>query len=179
MIIQTHLLRAALVCVAKNDPRYYLQGVHINSKHIEATNGHVALRMEHGIKTRKNVILEFRGKIPAKAETTEIVFAKEPYAVHRDSKGVRVGFTAIVSHSDARFPDLNRVIPTKFEMCTPYFQAAYLAYPEKMFGTGGRHWLNTLSFHPSSMTGGCLIRFSDWVDEKYGKPQFVVMPCRE
>lgn len=177
MIIQTHLLRAALVCVAKNDPRYYLQGVHINSKYIEATNGHVALRMEHGIRTRKNVILEFRGKLPAKSETTEIVFAKEPYAVHRDSKGVRVGFTAIVSHSDARFPDLDRVIPTKFELCMPYFQSAYLAYPEKMFGVGKR-WFNTVSFHPSGMTGGCLIMFNGLVNEKYGNPQFVVMPCR-
>nr|ELR5114971.1 hypothetical protein [Providencia stuartii] len=177
MIIQTHLLRAALVCVAKNDPRYYLQGVHINSKYIEATNGHVALRMEHDIRTRKNVILEFRGKLPAKSETTEIVFTKEPYAVHRDIKGVRVGFTAIVSHSDARFPDLDRVIPTKFETCLPHFQAAYLAYPEKMFGAGKR-WFNTVSFHPSGMTGGCLIKFNGLVNEKYGNPQFVVMPCR-
>lgn len=49
MIIQSKLIRAALVCAAKNDVRYYLCGIHITPKHIEATNGHVALRMEHGI----------------------------------------------------------------------------------------------------------------------------------
>ncbi|HIE0684553.1 TPA: hypothetical protein ACXJNH_002779 [Proteus mirabilis] len=84
MIIQTHLLRAALVCVAKHDPRYYLQGIHISNKYIEATNGHVAVRMEHGIKTRRNEILEFRGSIPAKANTTEIKFTEEPFAIHPD-----------------------------------------------------------------------------------------------
>ncbi|MEH2773061.1 hypothetical protein QE222_27160, partial [Klebsiella pneumoniae] len=48
MIIPSKLIRAALVCVAKNDARYYLCGVHITPKYIEGTNGHVALRMQHG-----------------------------------------------------------------------------------------------------------------------------------
>lgn len=176
MIIQTHLLRAALVCVAKNDPRYYLQGVHINSKYIEATNGHVALRMEHGIKTRRDEILEFRGTIPAKAVTTEICSTKEPYAIHRDNNNNRIGFTVLASYSDARFPDLDRVIPDKFEPCLPLFQAVYLAYPEKMFGIN--RGVNSISLHPSGMTTGCLFKFSSVINEKYGKPQFVVMPCR-
>lgn len=176
MIIQTHLLRAALVCVAKNDPRYYLQGVHINSKYIEATNGHVALRMEHGIKTRRDTILEFKGSVPAKAVTTEICFTKEPYAIHRDSTDQRVGFTVLASYDDARFPDLDRVIPDKFEPCLPHFQAAYLAYPEKMFGAG--RGVNPISFHPAGMSKACLLKFSDVINEKYGNPRFVVMPCR-
>ncbi|WP_346729583.1 hypothetical protein [Serratia marcescens] len=66
MIFPTRLLRAALVCVAKHDPRYYLEGVHITPKYIEATNGHVALRMEHGIKTRKDIIVKFDGAVPPK-----------------------------------------------------------------------------------------------------------------
>lgn len=53
MIIQSKLIRAALVCAAKNDVRYYLNGLHITPKHIEATNGFVALRMTHGIRTKK------------------------------------------------------------------------------------------------------------------------------
>ncbi|HCR5896813.1 TPA: hypothetical protein OO316_004141, partial [Shigella flexneri] len=52
MIIQSKLIRAALVCAAKNDVRYYLNGLHITPKHIEATNGSVALRMAHGIRTK-------------------------------------------------------------------------------------------------------------------------------
>ncbi len=77
MIIQSKLIRAALVCAAKNDVRYYLNGLHITPKHLEATNGHVALRMEHGIRTRKNIIVQFEGPVPAKAETTELVFNKK------------------------------------------------------------------------------------------------------
>lgn len=73
MIIPSKLIRAALVCVAKNDARYYLCGVHITPKYIEGTNGHVALRMEHGIRTKKNIIVQFEGNVPAKAETTELV----------------------------------------------------------------------------------------------------------
>ncbi|QCJ70374.1 hypothetical protein C9446_11220 [Providencia heimbachae] len=176
MIIQSHLLRAALVCVAKNDPRYYLQGVHINSKYIEATNGHVALRMEHGIKTRRDTILEFRGAIPAKAVTTEICFTKEPYAVHRDASNNRIGFAVLLSYDNARFPDLDRIIPSNFESCLPHFQAAYLAYPEKMFGIS--RGVNPISFHPSGMTTGCLFKFSNVINQKYGNPQFIVMPCR-
>ncbi|EMA5890781.1 hypothetical protein U3Y45_004860, partial [Salmonella enterica] len=76
MIIQSKLIRAALVCAAKNDVRYYLNGLHITAKYIEATNGHVALRIEHGIRTKKNIIVQFEGPVPAKAETTELVFNK-------------------------------------------------------------------------------------------------------
>lgn len=78
MIIQSKLIRAALVCAAKNDVRYYLNGLHITPKHIEATNGFVALRMTHGIRTKKNIIVQFEGGVPAKAETTELIFSKEP-----------------------------------------------------------------------------------------------------
>ncbi|HEK1093997.1 TPA: hypothetical protein SMQ47_002287 [Proteus mirabilis] len=176
MIIKTNLLRAALVCVAKNDPRYYLQGIHINNKYIEATNGHVAVRMEHGIKTRRNEILEFRGSIPAKANTTEIKFTEEPFAIHRDKNGHHVGFSALVSHKGARFPDLDRVIPTEYELCLPYMQAMYLAYPEKMFGKVRGY--NAVSLHPSGMTKACLFKFSAGVNATFGNPQFVVMPCR-
>lgn len=69
MIIQSKFIRAALVCAAKNDIRYYLCGVHITPKYIEATNGYVALRMEHGIRTRKNIIVQFEGSVPVKASS--------------------------------------------------------------------------------------------------------------
>lgn len=176
MKIKTHLLRAALVCVAKNDPRYYLQGIHINNNYIEATNGHVAVRMAHGINTRRNSIIEFCGLVPKKAVTTEIHFTKEPYAVHRDSAGTRVGFTALKLH-DARFPDLDRVIPENHELCLPLFQARYLAYPQKMFGDDNR--MNTVKFHPAGMTEACVLKFSENINTIFGNPQLIIMPCRE
>lgn len=176
MKIQTHLLRAALVCVAKNDPRYYLQGIHINSNYIEATNGHVAVRMEHGISTRRNSIIEFCGPVPKKAVTTEIYFTKEPYAVHRDSTGMRVGFTALKLHDDARFPDLDRVIPENHELCLPLFQARYLTYPQKMFGDDNR--MNAVKFNPAGMEAPCMLEFSENINAVFGNPQLIIMPCK-
>ncbi|OWO80642.1 hypothetical protein B5C26_17850 [Photorhabdus luminescens] len=175
MIIDTNLLRAALVCVAKDDLRYYLCGLHITPKYIEATNGHVALRLEHGVNTRRETIIQFHGKVPRKAKATELHFTKEPYAVHRDISGTRVGFNAL-SVLDGRFPDLNRVIPEKVENVIPHFQACYLAYPYKMFGADSE--LITVSMHPSGMKSGCLMTFGDNINQRYGNPQLVVMPCR-
>ncbi|WP_445494002.1 hypothetical protein [Photorhabdus sp. SF281] len=175
MIIRSCLLRAALVCVAKDDLRYYLYGLHITPKYLESTNGCVALRLEHGVNTRRKAIIQFHGRVPRKAETTELHFTKEPYAVHRSITGVRVGFTAL-SILDGRFPDLERILPKKVENVIPHFQARYLAYPYKMFGadTG----LITVSMYPSSMTDGCLMKFGDNINQRYGNPQFIVMPCR-
>ncbi|MBI6550130.1 hypothetical protein [Xenorhabdus lircayensis] len=175
MIIDSCMLRAALVCVAKNDPRYYLCGVHITPQYLESSNGFVAFRLEHGINTRRKVITRFHGKIPKKADTTELHFTKEPYAVHRDIAGVRVGFT-VLSMLDGRFPDLDRVIPKKVENVTPQFQAEFLTYPQKMFGDDSR--FIAVSMHPSGMTEGCVMKFSDNINQRYGNPQLVVMPCR-
>lgn len=66
MIIQSKLIRAALVCAAKNDVRYYLNGLHITPKYIEATNGHVALRIEHGIRTKKISSFSLKDRFPQK-----------------------------------------------------------------------------------------------------------------
>ncbi|MEQ1969736.1 hypothetical protein ABLA30_22865 [Xenorhabdus nematophila] len=175
MIINSSLLRAALVCVAKKDLRYYLCGVNITPKYLESSNGHVALRLEHGISTRRKTIVQFHGKIPKKADTTELHFTKEPYAVHRDITGMRVGFT-VLSILDGRFPDLSRVIPKKVENVIPHFQAEFLAYPYKMFEADSA--FITVCLHPSGMTDACLMKFGDNINRRYGNPQLVVMPCR-
>jgi hypothetical protein len=176
MIFPTRLLRAALVCVAKHDPRYYLEGVHITPKYLEATNGHVALRMEHGIKTRKDMIVKFDGAVPAKAETTELLFTKDALAVHRDVNGLRIGFTAI-RLLDGRFPDMNRVIPTTIdESVIPPVQGEYMAYPVKMFGRDSK--VVAVKLAPSGETTACRLLFDGSVCSLFGNPQFVVMPIR-
>lgn len=177
MIIPTRLLRAALVCVAKNDARYYLEGVHITSKYIEATNGHVAVRMEHGIKTRRNIIVKFCGNVPAKAETTELVFKRDPIAVHRDINNMRVGFTAL-ELLDGRFPDLGRIIPQSTETgAIPIIQGAILSYPEKMFKSSGRTFI-PVKLAPSGLESACRFLFDNHINSTYGNPQFIAMPCR-
>ncbi|HDI3023783.1 TPA: hypothetical protein PL523_004347 [Cronobacter turicensis] len=176
MIIRSKLIRAVLVCAAKKDVRYYLNGVHITPKHIEATNGHVALRMEHGIRTKKNIIVQFEGTVPAKAETTELVFSKEAFAIHRDKFERRISITGI-RLIDGCFPDFERVIPKDEDLSiNPIIQASYLGYPEKMFGR--EHLFIPVRLHPSGEGSAVRIEFSQFINEAYGNPEFVVMPCR-
>lgn len=177
MIIQSKLIRAALVCAAKNDARYYLCGVHITPKYIEGTNGHVALRMEHGIRTKKNIIVQFEGNVPVKAETTEFIFSKEPIAIHRDHHQNRLAITGI-KLLDGRFPDLDRVMPKKADLSVnPVIHAGYLSYPEKMFGREER--FVPVQLRPSGELDAVRIKFSEHINSSYGNPEFVVMPCRD
>ena len=177
MIIPSKLIRAALVCAAKNDVRYYLCGLHVTPKHIEATNGHVALRMEHGIRTKKNIIVQFEGNVPAKAETTELIFNKEPIAIHRDQFQRRLSISGI-KLLDGRFPDLDRVIPKVLDLTvSPVIQADYLSYPEKMFGRE-RKFL-PVQLRLSTEYGAVRIQFDPVINTNFGNPEFVVMPCRD
>ncbi|STF44882.1 Uncharacterised protein [Escherichia coli] len=69
-----------------------------------------------------------------KAETTELIFSKEPIAVHRDQFQRRLSITGI-KLVDGCFPDLNASFRKNLTSCThPVIQAGYLSYPEKMFG---------------------------------------------
>lgn len=177
MIIQSKLIRAALVCAAKNDVRYYLNGIHITPKYIEATNGHVALRMEHGIRTKKNIIVQFEGSVPLKAETTELIFSKEPIAIHRNGLERRISITGI-KLVDGRFPDMERVIPDKVDFSiSPVIQAEYLSYPERMFGRERK--FIPVQLRPSGEHGAVRIQFDPVINTTYGNPEFAVMPCRD
>ncbi|EAM4425955.1 hypothetical protein K0C28_005166, partial [Salmonella enterica] len=78
--------------------------------------------------------VQFEGPVPAKAETTELVFNKEAFAIHRDAFNRRISITGI-RLVDGCFPDMERVMPKKVDFSiNPVIQAEYLSYPEKMFG---------------------------------------------
>ena len=69
MFIHTDLLRAALCCVAdQKEERRYLQGIHITHTHIQATNGHVCVSMEHGADNAVEGVFMVNGAIPEEAE---------------------------------------------------------------------------------------------------------------
>ncbi|MDM1819222.1 hypothetical protein QRD25_24460 (plasmid) [Serratia marcescens] len=130
----------------------------------------------HGIKPRKDIIVKFDGAVPAKAETTELVFTKEPLAVHRDARGLRIGFT-VIRILDARYPDLERVIPTTIdESVIPPVQGEYMSYPAKMIGRDSK--MVSVKLAPSGETTACRLLFDNTVCMLFGNPQFVVMPIR-
>ncbi|AOM42593.1 hypothetical protein [Xenorhabdus hominickii] len=185
MIIASDLLRAALVCIAKGEQTKKhpgLTGVHITRQHLEATNGHVAVRMElteensifsDDDATDTDLVIQFWGNIPEKAVMTEIQLGEKARAVHFKEEDKIEGLTHLeIIHG--RFPDLNRIIPTEKQNVVPPLLAKYLAYPAKMFDEA-----MAVKIEPSGMESGCLFRFDADVNKLYGNPVFVVMPCRE
>ncbi|ENJ0749991.1 hypothetical protein AB0049_001057 [Salmonella enterica] len=133
--------------------------------------------MEHGIRTKKDIIVQFEGPVPAKAKTTELVFNKEAFAIHRDAFNRRISITGI-RLIDGCFPDMERVIPKKVDFSiNPVIQAKYLSYPEKMFGRERKFIL--IQLRPSVDHGAVRIQFDPVINKTYGNPEFVVMSCRD
>jgi hypothetical protein len=135
--LKTSVLRAALLCAAKKDIRYYLQGICISFNHPEiamvcGTNGHIL----------------FAGQCPI-----DVIEAPEAYGFEiivpgdvikgLDKKAAVVMLETIDSMPkgnyvlgntrfqaiDARFPDVSRVIPSRdafAEIKPSYFKPEYL-----------------------------------------------------
>jgi hypothetical protein len=135
--LKTSVLRAALLCAAKKDIRYYLQGICISFNHPEiamvcGTNGHIL----------------FAGQCPI-----DVIEAPEAYGFEiivpgdvikgLDKKAAVVMLETIDSMPkgyyvlgnsrfqaiDAKFPDISRVIPSRdafAEIKPSYFKPEYL-----------------------------------------------------
>ncbi|AOM40434.1 hypothetical protein [Xenorhabdus hominickii] len=186
MIIDSDLLRAALVCVAKEEraeKHPQISGVHITRKHLEATNGHVLVRMEltedSGTFFDDNdaadidLIIRFCGDIPEKACFTDILLGDEPKAFHLGEDNKVFSFTRL-EIIDRRFPDLGKTIPTEKQNVIPCFLAEYLAYPSQMFKESG-----AVLMEPSGMEAPCRFRFCSFTNRIYGNPVFVVLPVHK
>jgi len=135
--LKTSVLRAALMCAAKKDIRYYLQGVCVSINHPEVamvygTNGHIL----------------FAGQCPI-----DVIEAPEAYGfeiivpgdvikgldkkanvvmleiIDSMPKGYYVLGNSRFQAIDARFPDVSRVIPSRdafAEIKPSYFKPEYL-----------------------------------------------------
>ena len=176
--LPSRMLRAAMVCVSDNDSRPALTAVHITPEVIEASNGHVAVRMQHGVQCEHNITVVFMGKIPGTAEVTHIRLTGNPVAEHY-RKGVLVGATAC-QVLDTVWPsqavDANIPAVTTQELVTVVTR--YLAYPDKMFGTGAKRKSVGVAVCPGKSGGAVRFRFDKETDALFGHPVFIIMPCR-
>lgn len=111
--IDARILKAAMGFQAKNDARYYLNGIHLNKNGtVEATDGHSLIVSECGILTEldKSLIINIHGAIPAKAGLAHFDFVDEKKGIISFEKGeMLIAFSII----DGTFPDTKRVMPTK------------------------------------------------------------------
>ncbi|MGU5756795.1 hypothetical protein [Aeromonas caviae] len=73
------LVKAAMLFQAKQDVRYYLNGIMITKSHIVATDGHVMLvsPYESDLRPDEQMIVAIKGKIPAKAHSLDLLYDDE------------------------------------------------------------------------------------------------------
>jgi len=113
--IQASAIRAATICAAKKDIRYYLQGVYINVAHRDyatvcGTDGHVLFAGRATIENMAGDLLPFNMIVPM-----DIIkkIDKRAHAVILESlpDGTYLLDGTRFAPLDGRFPDYSRVIP--------------------------------------------------------------------
>lgn len=175
MKIKSNLLRAAQMCHAKNDIRYYLNGIHIKGNIVEATNGHYAVRMTMESEVDGEHILNVKGVIPKKAHESEFILGDEAIVKHRDASGLLLSVHIVDVIDKVRYPQIENAIPDSSKKVATEeigFNTKYLALFDKMFGSPAKLEL----FGPKG--SGKLTALNAIVNIEYGNPIFIVMPCR-
>lgn len=135
--LKTSVLRAALLCSAKKDIRYYLQGVCISFNHPEiamvcGTNGHILFAGQCPIDViEAPEAYGFEIIVPGDVikgldKKADVVMLETIDAM---PKGHYVLGNTRFQAIDARFPDVSRVIPSRdafSELKVSYFKPEYL-----------------------------------------------------
>lgn len=180
MFIHTDLLRAALCCVAdQKEERRYLQGVNITSTHIQATNGHAYVSMEHSCIADAEGVFIIRGEIPDSAEGTLFQLINSQWiASHVDEEETWVGHNE-VERIEVAFPDLSKLLEGDPVPCDsmPTFQAKYLALPHLMFGRDTD--FVPVQFRSWGKGKPCQVLFDKAMNHMYGNPLLIIMPMAE
>ena len=127
------LLEGALMFQAKNDVRYYLNGIcFMPDGRVAATDGHRAMiASKHENKLTDNVIVSV-SKSPTKRYDYAVLDTKTNTVTYHDEHEIMVG-SGICSDIDGRFPDIDRVIPKQTSPTEQIgFNAKYLVDVEKL-----------------------------------------------
>ena len=127
------LLEGALMFQAKQDVRYYLNGIcFIPDGRVAATDGHRAMiASKHENKLTDNVIVSV-SKSPTKRYSYALLDTKAGIVTYHDEHEIMVG-SGICSEINGRFPDIDRIIPKQTAPAEKIgFNAKYLADVEKL-----------------------------------------------
>jgi DNA polymerase-3 subunit beta len=136
--LKTSVLRAALLCAAKKDIRYYLQGICISFNHPEiamvcGTNGHILFAGQCPIEVIEppeaygfEIIIPGDVLKAPSVKKAEVVMLE---TIDSMPKGYYVLGNSRFQAIDAKFPDISRVIPSRdafAEIKPSYFKPEYL-----------------------------------------------------
>lgn len=111
--IDARQIKSAMTMQAKNDIRYYLNGILIGGGKVVATDGHRLIVVDSPESTFEPTIFAIKGRVPKKAMSCDFVFIGEDYGVVMSKDTVGNDIDAVVKFAvvDGRYPDYNRVIP--------------------------------------------------------------------
>ena len=127
------LLEGALIFQAKQDARYYLNGIcFMPDGRVSATDGHRAMiASKHENKIKSNVIVSI-SKSPTKNYSYAVIDARAKIVTYHNNFDVLVG-AGICSEVNGKFPDIDRVIPKQTAPAEQIgFNAKYLADVERL-----------------------------------------------
>ena len=166
-------LKAVSLAAAKNDVRYYINGVMVRNGELAATNGSMALI----IKSEK---IKSDGEYIIDNDTLKMIVTSHK-GIKGDTRIEVVDSMAITGKSkihitplDGKFPDVNRVIPQETSGEIAHFNYEYLLACQKANGEflGGKYqWIKLLH------NGKAGSKFES-EDEDGNKLLGVVMPVR-
>ena len=127
------LLEGALMFQAKQDARYYLNGIcFMLDGRVAATDGHRAMiASKHENKLKDNVIVSV-SKSPTKRYAYALLDTKTGIVTYHEEHGIMVG-AGICSEINGNYPDIDRVIPKQTAPAEQIgFNAKYLEDVEKL-----------------------------------------------
>lgn len=193
--VKSAYLKAALINQAKNDIRFYLNGIcFMPDGRLAATDGHALFKGYHESKLDAPVILAVKGKVPASFERA-IITMPDPVAGESDaerlSKDGTIRYTGSMGATvgmgwcefvDGRFPDIDKASvntergsrPVAYIPGTLMERACKVA---KLFATG--RWLTPMEMHmPKEDNHNYVLIFRDIESGGARVPQMNIMPYR-
>lgn len=111
--LSANCVKSAMVTMAKNDVRYYLNGLLIGDKKIVSTDGHRMTVIECEQADFEPKIFAIKGNLLKSACECEFVFIGEDHGVIMTRSAGKQEQDKVVKFSvvDGRFPDWRRVMP--------------------------------------------------------------------
>lgn len=169
------LLEGVLMFQAKQDTRYYLNGIcFMPDGRVAATDGHRAMiASKHENKLTDNVIVSV-SKSPTKRYAYALLDTKTGTVTYHDEHEIMVG-AGICSEVDGKYPDIDRVIPKQTAPAEQIgFNAKYLSDVEKLAKLFNPKYEAVL-FELNGNTSAAVAKISAPTGET---AKFIVMPMR-
>ena len=184
--IPMQVLDAATFCAAKNDVRFYLNGVAINKGHVVSTDGHRAFACKiDGLDENISIIIPtetikaFIKKVPSKNRKGHCVISIDPKARQGKISNIPLQAHELFIPIDGKFPEWQRIfpkdVPSEYQGYYPTFNWAYMTDFQKIHKALGGNGVQ-VGLRPKSVSEAALVDFDGTLFDHHAKA--VIMPLR-